>query len=243
MMGSGIDVTPTDGFKRHCHPNSLFRKVWNCLLLLGHIFYIFLIPLSFMHLVENSSFNSTPALLCLGYSLDVFFWADTILSWNYFFYLKGGLVVFDAELIQKNFYQHHNFATLFVGLFPFDVASCFLGGRFCHYFRLVKIVRLPNIAMYIESVEVMLSELKIDFDLSLYRISKLNLLMIVMCHWVGCLFYMMASLSIVLGYSKNWRLADETNPLHFIAHTDLEGELYLPPWSCLLRKCLVGEVL
>ena len=156
--------------------------------------------------------------------MDLFFWADAIFSWNFFFYLEGGLVVFDAEHIRQNYYQHHNFARLFVGLFPFDVASCFLGGRFCHYFRLAKIVHLPNVAMYMESVDVMLSELKIEFDLSLYRISKLNLIMIVMCHWVGCLFYMMASLSIVLGYSKNWRLSDETNPLHTIVHSDLGGE-------------------
>ena len=224
MTGSGVDITPTDGFKKHCHPNSFFRKVWNCLILLGLILYNFLVPLSCMHLVENTHFSSTPALLCLGYLVDLFFWADAIFSWNFFFYLEGGLVVFDAERIRQNFHRDHNFVRLFVGLFPFDVASFFLGGRFCHYFRLAKIVHLPNVAMYMESVDVMLSELKIEFDLSLYRISKLNLIMIVMCHWVGCLFYMMASLSIVLGYSKNWRLSDETNPLHTIAHSDLGGE-------------------
>jgi hypothetical protein len=231
MMGSGVDITPTDGFKRHCHPNSFFRKVWSCLVLLALMLYTFVIPLSCMHLVENTPFSSTPAMLCLGYFVDAFFWADAILSWNYFFYLEDGLVVFDTGRIRQKFYQDHNFVWLFIRLFPFDLASCFLGGRFCHYFRLVKLVHLSSIFMYLESVDIMLTELRMEIDLCVYRIAKLNVLMIVIVHWVGCLYYMMGSLSIVLGYtagsgysSRNWRLADETHPLHFINHADLGGE-------------------
>jgi len=170
-------------------------------------------------------------MLCLGYFVEAFFWADAILSWNYFFYLEDGLVVFDTGRIRQKFYQDHNFVWLFIRLFPFDLASCFLGGRFCHYFRLVKLVHLSSIFMYLESVDIMLTELRMEIDLCVYRIAKLNVLMIVIVHWVGCLYYMMGSLSIVLGYtagsgysSRNWRLADETHPLHFINHADLGGE-------------------
>lgn len=62
-----------------------------------------------------------------------------------------------------------------------------------------------------------------DIDLSLYRVMKLNILMIVVCHWCGCLWYMMASLSISLGLSQNWRYADENNALFSVSHSDFGG--------------------
>ena len=243
MFGSGEDTTPSNGFKKHCHPNSFFRKLWDCLILLGLIFYTCSIPLSFMDIVENTSFTGSPILLSLGYATDLFFWVDAIFEWNYFFYLESGLVVFDRDHIRQNFYQQHNFAREVVGLVPFDLVSCFFGGRFCHHFRLAKLVRLPNIAMYMESVEVMLSELKIDIDLSLYRVIKLNVLMIVVCHWCGCLWYMMASLSISLGYSQNWRHADENDELLSVSHSDFgEFAAYLRSiyWA-IVEMSTVGE--
>ena len=70
---------------------------------------------------------------------------------------------------------------------------------------------------------MILSEMKIDMDLSLYRVIKLNILMVLVCHWCGCLWYMMASLSIFLGYSQNWRHADESNELFSVSHSDFKG--------------------
>ena len=224
MFGSGEDITPTNGLKKHLHPNSVARKLWDCLVLFGLVFYLFSIPLSFMHLLENTSFSATPALLCLGYMVDIFFLIDSILEWNYFFYREeSGLVVFDRDHIRQHYYQQHNLAREIVGLIPFDLVSCFFRGRYCHYARLVKLVRLPNIAKYMESIEVLLAELKIDIDLSLYRVIKLNLLMILVVQWVGCLWYLMASLSILLGYAENWRQADENNELLAISHSDFGG--------------------
>ena len=223
MFGSGEDNTPTSGLARYFHPNSLFRKIWNCAVLSGLIFYLFSIPLSLMHLLESTVFSDTPVLLSLGYAVDFFFLIDTILQWNHFFYFEeSGLVVFDRDHIRQNYHRQHNLAREVIGLIPFDIVSCFFGGRFSHYFRLGKLVRLPNIAQYAESIEVMLAELKIDIDLSLYRVIKLNIVMITVCHIVGCMWYMMASLSILLG-RDNWRQADETDELLSISHSDFGG--------------------
>jgi len=48
-------------------------------------------------------------------------------------------------------------------------------------------------------------------------------LMIVVCHWCGCLWYIVASLSISLGYSQNWRDADKNNEQFTISHSDFGG--------------------
>ncbi|KAL9190988.1 hypothetical protein ACHAXT_000694 [Thalassiosira profunda] len=224
MFGSGEDLTPTKGLKRHLHPTSFFRTVWDFLVLLGLVFYVFSIPLSFMHLVENTPFGETPLLLSLGYVVDAFFWIDAVLEFNFFFYVEvSGLVVFDRDHIRRHFKKRHNVAREVVGLVPFDLAGAFFGGKFCHFFRLAKLVRLPNIAAHAESVDVLLNALKVDVDLSLYRVVKLNVVMITVCHWVGCLFYMMASLSTLLGHEQNWRLADESNPMFYVSHLDFGG--------------------
>jgi len=224
MFGSGEDMTPTDGLKKYFHPNCFFRKLWDCLVLFGLIFYTFSIPLSFMHLLDSTTFSDTPTLLCLGYAVDLFFWIDAILKWNYFFYVEqSGLVVFDRDHIRQNYCQQNNLPREILCLVPFDIASCFFGGRYCHFARLVKLIRLPNIAHHMESIEIMLAELKINIDLSLYRVIKLNIVMITVCHWVGCLWYMMAPLSILLGKDENWRQADESNELFDISHADFGG--------------------
>lgn len=221
MFGSGEDMTPTDGLKKYFHPNCFFRKLWDCLVLFGLIFYTFSIPLSFMHLLDSTTFSDTPTLLCLGYAVDLFFWIDAILEWNYFFYVEqSGLVVFDRDHIRQNYCQQNNLPREILCLVPFDIASCFFGGRYCHFARLAKLIRLPKIAHHMESIEIMLAELKIDIDLSLYRVIKLNIVMLTVCHWVGCLWYMMASLSILLGKDENWCQADEGNELFDISHAD-----------------------
>lgn len=77
--------------------------------------------------------------------------------------------------------------------------------------------------MYKESVDDILNELKIDIDLVLYRVFKLNFFMVVVSHWVGCLWFMMGSLSKRLDYSENWLDADENNPSLSISHSDYGG--------------------
>ena len=82
MFGSGEDLTPTTGFRRHCHPHGFFRKAWDCAVLTGLVFYAFSLPLSFMHLVENASISDTPVLLGLGYATDFFFVLNGKPPWN-----------------------------------------------------------------------------------------------------------------------------------------------------------------
>ena len=89
---------------------------------------------------------------------------------------------------------------------------------------LVKILRLPNISLYKDStVDAVLNELNIVVDLVLYRVFKLNLFMVVVSHWVGCLWFMIGSLSKRFEYNENWLDADESNELLSISHSDYGG--------------------
>eukprot|EP00956_Cyclotella_meneghiniana_P022301 scaffold41972_cov65-Cyclotella_meneghiniana.AAC.1 len=221
MFGSADDVTPSSGFQKHCQPNSSFRKTWNCLILCGYIFYMFSIPLSLMSVVNNEPFQATPVLLSLGYVVDVFFMVDAVLEFQYFMYKEEGLVVFDKEHIRKHFIQSRSIAREVIGLLPFDLICIIFQGRYAHYFRLVKLVRAPNMLLYAESMSQMLSELNID--LSFIRVIKLNIIMLLVSHVVGCCWYMIAHISEEYGFSQNWILADESNELFTVKHSDLNG--------------------
>ena len=137
MFGSAEEFILT-GFDRHFHPNSLSRKIWDGIVLLGLIFYTFSIPLSFFYIVNNTPFSETPTLLILGYVVDMFFLVDVLLQWNYFMYLDEGLLVYDTIHIREKFYKQRNCTREILALIPFDLISCFFRGRFCHYFRLGK---------------------------------------------------------------------------------------------------------
>lgn len=207
----------------HIHRLPFCRKIWDCLVVVGLMWYLFSVPLSLMYIVENSPLSKSPVLMVLGYMVDLFFVMDAILQFHYFMYSHEGLVVFDKNHIHEHFYQKRNWIREVVGLVPFDLIACFFGGRFCHYFRLFKLLRVPNLAMYTEAVDVIFAEMKIDIDLSFYRVIKLNIIMILVCHWVGCCWYMMASLSIHFGLEYNWRYADENDELLTISHSDFGG--------------------
>lgn len=69
----------------------------------------------------------------------------------------------------------------------------------------------------------MLSELKVVVDLALYRVFKLNVLLLCICHVVGCLWFMTASVSREVGFSMDWRRADESDELLFVSHHDFGG--------------------
>jgi hypothetical protein len=69
----------------------------------------------------------------------------------------------------------------------------------------------------------MLSELKVEVDLSFVRVIKLNLVMFLVCHWVGCCWYMMARLSMRYRFDQNWIWADENNNLFTVKHSDFNG--------------------
>jgi hypothetical protein len=182
---------------------------------------MFSIPLSLMSIVDNEPFSANPILLSLGYFIDAFFIVDAVFEFHYFMYLEEGLIVFDKEHIHKHYVQKRNIFRESIGLIPVDLISIFFEGRYCHYCRLLKLVRVPNILLYTESIGGMMSELNID--LSFIRVIKLNIIMLLVCHWVGCCFYMMADLSIHYGFDQNWIIADESNPLFTVKHSDFNG--------------------
>lgn len=224
MFGSGVDVVPMRGFNKHCHPDSRFRKVWDCVILVGLVYYIIAIPLSIMKSVRSYTFVENAALLIVGYAIDLLFIIDLILNFNFFMYSQEGLVVFDRERIRQKFLSQHGVLRHIMCALPIDFLTLApFGARYANVYRLTKMARIPKLVSYIARTEKLLAELKVGIDQSLGRVLKLNFLMIVVCHWVGCLWYTCADVSDWIGLGDNWKDADELDDSLSIDHSDFGG--------------------
>jgi len=224
LFGSAEDTTPSGGFKKHCHPYSSFRKFWDCVVFLCLTYYVIAIPLNAMRIFSQSEFRDVAVLLILGYIVDLFCAINAILKFNFFMYMEEGLVVFDRECIRRKFRTQHNVFLELFSLLPVDFLAIWFGSRYYNAFRLTKICRLPSVLNYLGRIERLLTESKIGLDQSLRRVINLNFLMIVVCHWVGCAWYIVADIGTeVLSYDESWRDADEQDESLSISHTDLGG--------------------
>lgn len=223
MFGSAEETIPLKGFKKRCSPNSPFRKTWDCVMLLVEITYIFTIGLNVMNCAQDRSFHDDAILLCCGYLLDCFFIVDTLFNFNYFMYLEEGLVIFDRERIRDSYIQKHSLSKEFVASLPFDLLGIFWGSRYFNILRIPKILHFSNIYKYQKTAEKLLVESKYGMSQALRRVIKLNFVMIVFCHWIGCIWYMCADLSNEINLGTNWREKDISDPSLAISHSDLGG--------------------
>ena len=223
MFGSGEAIITYKGFQKYCLPGSSFRKWWDVLMFLVSIMSIFTVGLNAMLCVQDRSLNDDAFLLLFGYMTDFLFIADLVLSSKYFMYLEEGLIVFDSNRIYARFVTRRSIVSETIAALPIDFLALFLGARYLNGLRLSKILRFSTVFQYQSSVEKLAVESKFELSQSLRRVIKLNFMMILFCHWVGCLWYMSSDLSWEIGLESNWKDEDCNDPSLAISHSDLGG--------------------
>jgi uncharacterized membrane protein len=216
MFGSADDGLPKNGYMRHFLPNTKFRKTWDFVILFGLVFYVFSVPLHLMRVLEYDTFEDEAVLLITGYLVDLLFWADLVFECAFFAFTFEGLIVFRRDQVREKFLKTHNVIVEGVAAVPVDLLSLFLGERYLHLLRLTKVVRIPRLFEQQETTSFFENG-------SQQRLANLNLLLIIVCHWVGCLWWFVASVSSWIGFEMNWRVADETNESLSISHKDMNG--------------------
>ncbi len=223
MFGSAEDAIPISGIKKYFHPSSRARYIWDFVILFGHLFYLFMAPLNIMRYFEEVPYRNFLISFIIGYFIDVFFLADLYLSFTSFMYHEEGLVVFDRERIREKWVQDHNPIREVIAALPIDFVAIAAPSRFSFLFRLSKLARLPDMMKSLSHLDTVMTDLNLDKGLALLNVAKLNLALLVTCHWVGCLWHSCADIGLNLGFLNTWRIADEQDPTLSIDHSGLSG--------------------
>ena len=251
MFGSGDEAVPMAGFKKHCYPESKFRKLWGIVMFFGTLYYVFSISLALMFCVQDLRFEDKAmgVQLTLGYLVDAVFLVNLVLESTFFMYVEEGLVVYAQSRIRDNFFEHNSLPLEILSALPFDLLAFAVGQRYFNLLRATKVLRLSKFFRYADYAEKRLVDAQFGMGQAARRVIKLMFVMLAVCHWVGCFWYMMADLSdVVYGgggdvgdgdnnnnnnmmwrgagittNQTNWRDADQSDALLDVLHSDMGG--------------------
>jgi CRP-like cAMP-binding protein len=220
LFGSGIETMPLNRYQRLLHPDSLFCFSWDMVKLFGFTFYLFSLPIMLMKYLDGASFQDSILHFILSYLIDAFFVADAYLGLNLFMYYEEGLVIFEKSRIRQKYLIEHDIFCEVIALLPLDFLSLFSKRRYQYIFRLTKLLRLKNFPRSLSVFERAISDWKLEGSLFTLRIVKLNLALLITCHWVGCLWHGFANIGLSVGYDDTWLQADESDSSLSIDHSD-----------------------
>ena len=171
------------------HPTSRFRLLWNGAIML-------LVCLSALAVPFQVAFGEDlrdHTLMDYWSSVDLFF--DSIFMvdvWVNFRtgYMKDGVVVTDTGMIAERYLK---------GSFTIDVISSFPlslfisdegGGSFTRLLRIVRLSKLLRLVRFSHYFKV-LTEFT-DIDPSIIRLLSVFMGTVIVCHWTGCLWYLVS---------------------------------------------------
>ena len=217
------EETHVVGWRKHFLPGTKSRKRWDLACALFIIWYAFELP--FRMAFYYFKLNITRLLVC--WCVDLFFVVDFFMQRQFFPFrdVKTGLVVLDTSEILKNFKENVSWRekslTIFC-CFPFDLLliNQVVDTKFIFILRLSKCLRLLQLTTVIKDLEEDFSEELKMFDNSKRRFVKLNMAMVLACHWIGCVWHFIGSFS-KRSDMENW--IDSDNGNFFLSHTDMNG--------------------
>ena len=195
-------------------PESRFRSYWDSILLLGNLVYHTVVPLLLAGtLHDNFGFTSFGELLLLGYVVDLLFVMNTVFEAFLFgFFDDEGIAISSSSKILEHFLATNSVPLTVLAIVPWDLIAYGISGnvRVIPVIRLLKLLDSVKINYYIEVfLDFLLVEFRITVSFEFFRFLSLYYLLFQLCHWVGCLFQLVADTSTkVFGYHMNWRIAD-----------------------------------
>ena len=118
------------GLKKLCHPESDFCRIWDFVILIGYLYYIFSLPLLVMKLHKNSTRRDIIFIVTSSCFVDSIFVIDLFLRFQCFMYYEEGLIIFDQERIRHKFFQDNSVIGEIIAAFPFNFLALLFGYNF-----------------------------------------------------------------------------------------------------------------
>ena len=222
FLGGAEDITMS-GWVNRFLPGTKARRRWDVMSALVGFYYSIEIPLhiSFCFSDVNVGF------LVSSIIVDVFYAIDLVMHASYFPYrdAKSGLLVFDRTEVLAHFRSNHG---LFIMVY--DALTCVpleilvlagvLPSTSLPILRLLKFNRLMEVPAALSELENDFSEMLKNIENSTKRFVKLNLGMVIACHFTGCVWYFIGTFAQQHAKEDNWIDRDQNE---YLDHDDLYG--------------------
>jgi CRP-like cAMP-binding protein len=176
-------------------PTSIFVRNWQLLLMSLTIFHAIMIPLrvAFVHV--------TPIwVLFLEYGLDSIFILDIYFQYQRFSFIKyNGHLCRDPTLIAARYKKEGLYFDLMASL-PLDIVVLILSRghgnwiELMSYLRLPRLLRCARIPAYFTRLRAIVQEAEIGLQVNTLRLIELGIACMLIAHWLGCAFYLIARL-------------------------------------------------
>ena len=194
-------------------PDSNVRRCWEGLTLLGLLWYAFSIPLALATVMQKDlTFYDNAGRYACGYIVDAMFVVDTYLQRRHFFLKKEGVLIVEPARIREEWLRSHSRVIEAFCMAPWELLGLWspVGAKALPWGHAAKLPRLlAHVFPKMELVEHHIGEVYKDASVFGRRVVKLYLLLILACHWIGCLWLLCGRISRFLDYPDNWIETDE----------------------------------
>jgi len=223
FLGGQEDNT-VSGWRTLFLPGQPGRKRWDLAATLVNFFYGVEIPL---HIAKtHAEFNVI--LLALSIFFDIFFAINIVMHSRFFPFrdTKTGLIIMDVtDIHNENARKSTRVgrALKYLSCVPFEIlvlVGVLPSDPWLAIFRILKLGRLKDLPGNIAELEEDFSEEIKTWDTSTRRFIKLNLGMIGVCYFTGCVWYWIGTFTEeILGDEENWINVDQSGG--YLSHDDL----------------------
>lgn len=200
MMVEEVDTSIP---KRVILPDSKFRQIWDLLALIAAFIFAITIPQQISFSVDDT--NTAECILDL--ILDIFFVSDLYARMNHFAVFKDGALISNPSEFRKIYLKNEFWGDL-ISVIPVSTIGWAIGvnGRSYGLMRLFQMTRLKRFAKYLSScIETLYEVFNIVISTAVMRILQMFILVVILCHWLGCVYHLIGDLQ---NDNENWLNAD-----------------------------------
>ena len=165
------------------YPASKFRQYWDIIIILFVVYNVIVMPMEI-----GINLESTPIRSAFESVVDILFFIDICLNFFTGFTDDMNKLTMDPKIIALRYIKAWFFIDLFATL-PFELIAAIFGidaGSNVKLFALLKCPRLLRLGRIMKFLENMKGA-------NIMRIVRLFVLYFLVSHWVGCLWFLIAS--------------------------------------------------
>eukprot|EP01033_Poteriospumella_lacustris_P008702 gene8702-6258_t len=194
-------------------PLSLPRRIWDCIIFSGLIFYSLSIGWLMAATFRPQFYHDMWGLLVTSYVTDILFALDTLAHGRFFYFIRNGVVITQGKEITQHFWTENHWLLVLLSIAPVDlIVTASLGSpRLLPTFRLLKLIHLRHFFPYYEhALDFFSDKARVAISFEMSRFVTLYFFLYLSCHWAGCFWILAADIAVqVFHFPINWILKDK----------------------------------